>query len=246
MATTVTSKCPHCGAQIVFEPKSKATICRYCSSMIAIKEVKGSDGPSLSGTLGKFQLKEIVPKYQYLTRRLQPSENLAADFFSSEVGYLYIADEELIFKPDKIDVINNLGINSLDESFIRFDEIRGYRYESFYHTSLAQQLGNKTYCHVICTDDGKTKKEHIFCVTCLAKERNSIFNNIEYFRKQFFIRNGKVVPELTEGDIHVSGDNIVDTSFSKYISFFNKISARIYIILIPAIILILIIVLLSA
>ena len=243
MATTVTSKCPHCGAQIVFEPKSKATMCRYCTSMIAIKEVKGSDVPSLSGFLDNFQLKEIVPKYEYWGRYVQSLETDVTGI----TGYLCISDEEVIFKPDKFDFLENGLLKSIDDTYIRFDEICGYRYEGIYITPLAQLIGNKSYCHVICTNDGQTQKEHIILISSsLAKERNSIFNNIEYFRKQFFIRNGKDVPELTVGDIHVSGDNIIDTPFSKYISFFNKISARILIVLIPAIILILIIVLLSA
>ena len=239
MATTVTSKCPHCGAQIVFEPKSKATICRYCSSMIAIKEVKGSDGPSLSGLLDNFQLKEIVPKYEYWGRYALSPETAVN-------GYVCLADEEIVFKPEKLDFLENGLLKSFDDSYIRLDEICGYRYESFYISSLAQLIGNKTYCHVICTNDGETQKEHIILISSLAKERNSIFNNIEYFRKQFFIRNGKDVPELTEGDIHVSGDNIIDTPFAKYLSFANKISVRILAVVIPATILIIIIVLLSA
>lgn len=239
MATTVTSKCPHCGAQIVFEPKSKATICRYCSSMIAIKEVKGSDGPSLSGLLGNFQLKEIIPKYEYWGRYVQSPETDVTGI----TGYLCISDEEVIFKPDKLDFLENGLLKSIDDTYIRFDEICGYRYNTYYFSFVAP----KTYYHVICTDDGETKKEHIIFIASLAKERNSIFNNIEYFRKQFFIRNGKDVPELTEGDINVSGNNIIDTLGAKYIYLAHKIIvSRIMIGLIAAIILILIIVLLSA
>lgn len=239
MATTVTSKCPHCGAQIVFEPKSKATMCKYCSSMIAIKEVKGSDGPSLSGLLGNFQLKEIVPKYEYWGRYLLSPETAVN-------GYMCLTDEEIVLKPEKLDFLDNGLFKSFDDSYIRLDEICGYRYESLYSNIFAQLIGYKTYCHVICTNDGETQKEHIILITSLPKERNIIFNNIEYFRKQFFIRNGKDVPELTEGDIHVSGDNIIDTPFAKYMSFGNKIGSRILAVLIPALILMIIIILLFA
>ena len=228
MTTTVTSKCPHCGAQIVFEPKSKATICRYCSSMIAIKEVKGSDGPSLSGLLGNFQLKEIIPKHEYY-----------AYLHNYGLGCLWITEQELMFKPGKIE---NLGVN-LNDCYISFPEICGYkRVPSPY---IGQRLmGLSDYA--ICVHKEDNIEERVFQILCPPKEADAIFNNIEYFRKQYFIKNGQPIQDLTIGDIHVSGDSIINAPFERALTVFMKTGIKITAILIVAVILMFIFLLIFA
>ena len=125
---TITSKCPHCGGQIVFETKSKVALCNYCDSIIAIKSINSANNSE------NYFTKRITPELQYMAN-FMPSSS-----FNSKGGLLFINSNEIVFRPHKL----NLG--SLDESYCELSNICGYK------------KGILTYLTIYAKDDNSIKE----------------------------------------------------------------------------------------
>lgn len=121
----ITTKCAHCGAQIVFEDGQEAVICKYCESVNAIPE---ETVLSESSSENMPILREVFPEVSYAANHQISSLN-------SQGGHIWITKNELYFKPHKFNV------GDLSQRYIRIQDICGYSKGAFTALSILTKKG---------------------------------------------------------------------------------------------------------
>lgn len=156
----ITAKCAHCGAQIVFGETDEVIICKYCDSVNAIPEVpKGKENK-------EPLLREVIAEIKYHANFIETDG-------SSQLGDIWITDNELYFKPKKF----LLGPST--KRYLRLKDIKGYSTEGIGFI-------------IIYTNKGRMELG-VF-------KTSEIINTIESKRKQYFEKNGLPIPDLKCGN----------------------------------------------
>lgn len=106
-----TVNCGNCGAGVKCDLNTVVFLCSYCDSILVFDSLinnlnKGSNGDN------SYEIKHrvMLPKLKY-------KANLNASTFNSQGGHLLISDEEIFFKPHKM----NFG--DLSSTYIKISEI---------------------------------------------------------------------------------------------------------------------------
>lgn len=171
----ITSKCPHCGAQVTFSEKDKAIICKYCDSVISIHDVDNSTAFQSNNVI----LKEVKPELRYVL-----SEDVKlGDKHYGNGGELWITDKEILVKPLKF-------FGSITDSYMSLEEITGY---GVFPGAITEK------CLMICGHDENGAKS--FEIGVFIGQANDILNNIEFYRRQIFISKGEKPQEVTGFDM---------------------------------------------
>lgn len=111
----ITSKCPHCGAQVTFSEKDKAIICKYCDSVISISEINDTTGEN-----SNMVLKEVKTELRYpISCALEAKDDRSDELESKDGGELWITENEIIIKPFKL-------TGSISNYYINLKDISGY------------------------------------------------------------------------------------------------------------------------
>lgn len=210
----VISKCPHCGAQIVFEEKAKVTACKYCESFIAIQEVATNDNSSTN-----YVTKEIIPDLEYLTHYYKNDNE------KQKTGYLWITENELLFRPSKLFNF----FEDANDRYIRLSDICGYRR----CRDITSVVGFDTGIFIYIKDGNTVKQRRFEAVS--RQSREIILNNIEYYRKQYYITKGEAIPALNADSIHIHANKLLETTLLDKIF---KYIIQYYVIIILAILII--------
>ena len=196
---TITSKCPHCGAQITYDEKSKTIVCQYCSSVIAVQ--KNTNSIDVSNVLHR-----IFPLHEFIAAYYDTPES------KQQTVYLWISDDGLFFKPMKI--LNLFGDTT--DKFISFADICSY--QKYDENTYGNDFG-----FIISIKENDKMIERRVEIYGLRRDRDNILNNIEYYRKQYFIKNGQCTPDLEDGSYIPLGNQLIDMRFSA-----NKIMTYLY------------------
>lgn len=191
----ITSKCPHCGAQVVFNSGDEVAICKYCDSVIAIQEVApemiNSTQPQTETQQQVSQpiLREIVPELKY-----KANHELGGN---AQGGHIWITKHELYFKPHK------LNFGDLSKRYIRIQDICGY------------EKGPLTYLTIFTkkqTPNGVKRGS----MELVVWKKQEIINELETRRKLYFEERGLPVPPLDNGkapsDEVVESEDAVDAT----------------------------------
>ena len=195
MATLI-SKCPHCGAQIIFDEDSKAVVCQYCSSVIAV-ENRNKHFNTKNASSG-FVLRELFPEFQFKGWYYNEPEA------PTQRGTLCISENELYFKPNKF---TNL-LDDYSDKIIALSDICGYqRYDN--PSARIADAGIIFYIK----EDGEIKEKR-FEISGTKPDRDNLLNNIEYYRKKYYLKNHQEIPALMEDSIQVPGNGLIDMRFS--------------------------------
>lgn len=195
----IMSKCPRCGAQITFDEKSQAVVCPYCSSVIAVNNNKKN----------KINIINIFKK-------IFPPNDYAGVYFHTPESeyqsvYLRITDNGIVFKIVKF--VNLFG--DVSNKFVPYAEICGYQKCKESSSAFGFDRGFIIYAK----EDGNIV-ERRFEISGLQRDRDSLLNNIEYYRKQYFIKNGQEVPDLDKNSVIPEGKTLIDMrySYSKFLT----------------------------
>lgn len=189
---TITSKCPYCGAQIVFNDDDKLVVCKYCSSAIEIK----SNGTS------NFTLKKVALAFEFLGYYFESPES------TYTTGTLELTEDDIILRPSRL--LNR----NLSEVTINIHDICGYAKCRDSVTLLGLILGFDTGIILSIKEGEEIKKIRFEIGLGNRSDRDNLLNNIEYFRKQYFTKRNQKVPELAEDSIKVYGRRLVSMRLS--------------------------------
>ena len=195
MATLI-SKCPHCGAQITFDEESKAVVCQYCSSVIAIENRRKHFNAKDSSN--GLVLRELFPECKFKGWYYNEPEA------PTQRGTLCITENELYFTPNKF---TNL-LDDYSDKIIALSDICGYQICDNPSASGAD-AGIIFYIQ-----EGGEIKEKRFEIPGTKSDRDNLMNNIEYYRKKYYVNNHQEIPALIESSIQVPGNRLIDMKFS--------------------------------
>lgn len=190
---TVTSKCPHCGAQITFDSKDKLVTCEYCASKIEITGKQGAEGEVFNLVLkntSDFIKKNIVTAREFLGKYWESPEyditTNTARLSDGITGTVKLTDDALIFTPSRV---INMFNNHATKTIVNISDICGYKKFSIDEYDRGILFFYKA--------DEEIKKI-MFSIFGFDITRDKFLNNVEYFRKQYFFKRRLPIPDLME------------------------------------------------
>lgn len=204
---TITGKCAHCGAQVVFGDNVNVIKCDYCDSINVVQDCVHAPTSQLgqsapTQTQSSAVLREITPDLKF-------PASLYKSHGNTQGGHLWINKEDLFFKPHR------LNFGSLDQLYIHIPDI------IYYSIDGSLPIFTKDITFYTST----------YSLRITVYSAPKILNVVEERRKLFYQERGLPTPELCknaeelnniigntpqlEGDSESSYKHIGDASYEK-------------------------------
>ena len=120
----VNSNCPNCGAPIEIDQDAQAFICKYCSSVVAVRTPSQIEESKTELPI----LRKVEPELKY-----QANHQVSA--LNAQGGHLWITKDEVVFKP------HALNVGPLGKRYIRIQDVVGYKKGALTHMSIFTKSG---------------------------------------------------------------------------------------------------------